>query len=95
MPEPNRLPWRIEEGLAGTPLGTLIQERTVIVLDCDSCPNRVRWGAEDLERRFQRRRNLTLGEIGPRLRCSKCRSEWVRIERDHRGGKPAANPRQP
>ncbi|HEX4184194.1 MAG TPA: hypothetical protein VHY34_13145 [Caulobacteraceae bacterium] len=84
MPDPNRLPWRIDDRLAGMTLGALIEQRAVIVIDCDSCPNVARWTAKDMERRFHRQRHLTLREIGPKLRCSKCRSEWVRIARNDR-----------
>ena len=80
MPEPNRRPpWRIADGLGPWAVWQLVDQRVVLAIACDSCPHAARWGPDQLRRRFRRHQGRTIAWIAPRLRCSKCRSEWIRI----------------
>lgn len=82
MPEPNRLTCLVEQGLAAVPLEQLIEQGDVIALECHACHHEAFWKPDDLRRKFPRHRGgLTFGVIGPRLRCSQCRSEWLQVVR--------------
>jgi hypothetical protein len=81
MPEPNRPPWRIADALSGFPIGDLIDTGVTVIIACESCRHEAAWSPGDLARRFDKAREATLNRIGPRLRCGKCRSEWVRLSR--------------
>ena len=91
MPEPNRPPFLIEENLDSVPFWMLIEQRAVIVFECDACHHCGTWTAETMERLFHNDRGLTLRHVAPRLRCSKpkCHSQWVRISRAY-NSRPAA-----
>jgi hypothetical protein len=88
MPEPNRAPWLIEPAIAGVTVGQLIERRVAINLACHACPHWARWTADELTRRFGNRTGLTLRQLAPRIRCSRCRSEWVEIGRARASGAP-------
>jgi hypothetical protein len=91
MPEPNRPPWRIAEGLGGVAIWRLVERNVTLVITCDACPHFAKRASADLERRFRRQRGRTLAWIAPKLRCSRCRSEWLRISTEHSslvGGRP-------
>ena len=79
MPEPNRTPWRVAPDIADRTVSQLIEGRVSVVLDCESCPHMATWTPTDVGRRLGRHRDKTLNALAPRLRCSRCRSEWVRI----------------
>jgi hypothetical protein len=53
-----------------------------VIIECESCRHKASWSPEDLARRFDTARETTLNRIGPKLRCGRCRSEWVRLFRD-------------
>lgn len=88
MPEPNRAPWLIKPALADVTVARLIEGRTAINLACHACPHWARWPADELARRFGTRPGLTVRQLAPRIRCGRCRSEWIEIGRgppqDHR-----------
>ena len=79
MPEPNRPPWRIVSELDGKAIWWLVDQRVTVLIQCDACPHEARWKPADLDRKFARVRGKTMAYIAPRLRCSRCRSEWVRV----------------
>jgi len=81
VPEPNRPPWRVSGDIADRSIGQLVDGGVGLVLDCESCPNIVTWTPAEIGRRLRRHADKSLGWIGPRLRCSRCNSEWVRISR--------------
>jgi len=80
VPEPShRPPWRIEDRLGGWPIWSLIEQRATILIQCDACQHLARWTPEDLGRKLRRSRGHTIARIAPRLRCARCRSNWVRV----------------
>jgi hypothetical protein len=79
MPEPNRPPWRIASDLDGKAIGWLVDQRMTVWLQCDACPHEVKWEPADLDRKFAKVRGSAMAHIAPRLRCGRCRSEWLRI----------------
>jgi transcriptional regulator GlxA family with amidase domain len=79
MPEPSGPPWRVEPKLEAQTIRTLVANREAVVIRCDACRNLARWVPSDLERRFHAHMGVTFARIAPRLRCSRCRSEWVRV----------------
>ena len=81
MPEPNRPPWRVDADIAHRPIRQFIERRISVVLDCESCPNVVTWTPAELGQRFGTNGDKTFDWVGPRLRCSRCKSDWVRISR--------------
>lgn len=89
MPEPNRPPWLIEPALAGVTVARLIKQDAAIGLACHACHHRTRWTAGELRRRFSPWPGVTVRDLAPRLRCSRCKSEWVEIGRDVAAGSPA------
>ncbi|MDR3513451.1 MAG: hypothetical protein P4L73_17570 [Caulobacteraceae bacterium] len=91
MPEPSRPPWRIADGLGGLAIWSLVDQRVTLVIECDSCPHFAKWTPADLDRRFRRHRGRSLSWIAPRLRCSRCKSNWVRISAE-RGAVVGARP---
>ena len=88
MPEPNHRPaCRLEEGLGSARLSRLIEQRAVIAIECDNCNRRADWSADHMQRRLGQWRDKTIGQIAPRLRCSRCRSRWLHVWRaDESGG---------
>jgi len=94
MPEPNRVPYVFNEDLARVTFARLIEQRAVIVLQCHGCWHEGLWRAEDLQRKFPGRHELTFARIAPKLRCSKCRSEWLQVVRMHGALADAAIERQ-
>jgi hypothetical protein len=87
VPEPNRPPYVIEAQIAGLPFSQLIEQQAVVRFDCDACSHVGRWTAAEIARRFKGRPSLTLLKVGPKLRCSACRSEWVHVARERAGAK--------
>jgi hypothetical protein len=82
MPEPNRTPWLIDADVAGLPIAQLIARDVVLRLVCHACRHPATWDARELSRRFSARPTLTFRTLGPRLRCGRCRSEWVQVFRE-------------
>jgi hypothetical protein len=95
MPEPNRLTCLVDKELAGAPLELLIEQDAVIALECHACHHEAFWRADDLRRKFPHRAGLTFGLIGPRLRCSQCRSEWLQVVQMRGNRANALNQRSP
>jgi len=81
MPEPNRSPWRVAPDLTGFPVRDSITASLSVRLVCEGCRHEARWSPEDLGRRFAKTPDTTFNRIGSRLRCSRCRSDWVMISR--------------
>jgi hypothetical protein len=79
MPEPNRPPWRVDPDIGARPARQLIERGVSVMLDCESCLHIATWGPADIARRFGGHADRSFNWLGPRLRCSHCRSEWVRI----------------
>ena len=52
-----------------------------IVVMCDACPHVNVWKPLDLQRTFARMRNQRIDEVAAKMRCRKCRSNWLRIGR--------------
>ena len=82
MPEPSRPPWQIVEGLGGWPFWSLIEQRVTVVIECDSCPHFAKWTPADMQRKCARNMSRTFARIAPRLRCSRCKSNWLRVSLD-------------
>jgi hypothetical protein len=79
MPEPNRPPWRVTPDIGSRPVRELVERHISVMLDCESCPYVTVWTPADISRRFGGHTDKSFDWLGPRLRCSHCRSEWVRI----------------
>ena len=79
MPEPNRPPWQIQGDLGGWPFWSLVEQRVTVILECEACHHEARWTPAEIDRRSKKVRSKNFGWIARKLRCSKCRSEWVRI----------------
>lgn len=79
MPEPNRAPWRISDDLKDWHVWQLIEAGATLVFQCDACPHEARWPPAEIARRLGRHRGRTMIWLGPRLKCSACRSCWMRI----------------
>ncbi len=80
MPEPNhRPPWQMEETLGARSIRELVDGQATLTIDCDACCHRARWDPEELARRFGRKPSRSVAALARRLRCSKCRSEWIRL----------------
>ena len=81
MPEPNRPPWRVADDLSGFAFRDIIAARLSVRLVGESCRHKVEWSPDDLGRRFEKTPDATFNRVGRRLRCGKCRSDWVMISR--------------
>lgn len=98
MPEPSgRPPWRIEPALERLSIRLLVESRETVLIRCDACPHVARWLPDDLKQRFRANLGATFARIAPRLRCQRCRSEWVRVSFDRppapaRGAPNASQP---
>jgi len=79
MPEPNRSPWQIQPGLGGWPFWSLVEQRVTVILECEACHHEARWTPAEIDRRSRKVRSKNFGWIARKLRCSKCRSEWVKV----------------
>jgi hypothetical protein len=79
MPEPNRHPWRIAPDLDNVPISQLLERCLDIALECEACPHVATWTPEDVRQRLGGNANKTFNALAKRLRCSRCRSGWVRI----------------
>ena len=79
MPEPNRAPWLIDGRLGGWAVWKLVENRVTVAIKCDACGHVAEWRPVDLDRKFAGARGRNMTWIAPRLRCSRCRSNWVRI----------------
>jgi hypothetical protein len=69
----------VSRDIGARPARELIEHRMSVVLDCESCRHVATWTPADIGRRFGGHGDKGFGWLGPRLRCSHCRSEWVRI----------------
>jgi hypothetical protein len=81
MPEPNRPPCLIEPAIADVAVVRLIEQQAAIGLACHACPHRALWSTAELRQRFSRRPTLTFRQLAPRLRCGRCKSEWIEVGR--------------
>jgi hypothetical protein len=89
MPEPNRTPSVIEPAIAAMTVGQLVEQRAAIGLACHACRHEATWSPAELERRFTRARSATVRQLAPRLRCGRCKSEWIEVWRAKSGaGRP-------
>ena len=80
MPEPNhRPPFQVARDIAGWPLWVLIDHRTVVMLECDACHHRTSWSPGYMAKAFPTYRGKSLEWLAGRLRCGRCRSEYVRL----------------
>ena len=79
MPEPNRSPWRVAPDIDNVPVCQLVECRMSVMLDCESCAHVAIWTPADIGRRLGGHTDKTFNWLGSRLRCSHCRSDWVRI----------------
>ncbi len=95
MPMPNRLPYWIDDAIGSQTIGRLIDDRAVIALACHGCWHETVWGAAELQVKFPGQRARVFSQVGPHLRCSKCRSEWLEAVRLHGQRADAHNARQP
>jgi hypothetical protein len=83
MPEPNhRPPWQIAGKLGGWAIWQLVEQRVTLVIECDACPNVAKWAPADLNRHLGMVRGRSLAWVAPYLRCSRCKSEWIRISQE-------------
>mgnify|MGYP001219765329 CR=1 FL=1 len=79
MPEPNRAPWRLHKDLAALYGWQVVESGLTLVIECDGCARASEWPPRLAKRNFAKRLRLRVPEIASRLRCAKCRSNWVKI----------------
>jgi hypothetical protein len=79
MPEPSRPPWKIAGDIADWAVWQLADMRITVVIACDACHHTANWSPDDLRRRLSRYRGRKFQWFASRLRCSQCRSPWVRV----------------
>jgi hypothetical protein len=92
MPEPNRSPALVDQGLNGIPFWMLIEQRATLRLECEACHHVAIWTPEWMHAKFyEHHRGKTVRDIASRLRCPvpKCRSDWVWIVRDYKARRGA------
>ena len=79
MPEPNREPYRLQPELAGWAFWQLVEMRATVIIECDACHHKAEWTPEILRSRSRRMPSKNFKWIVRRLRCSKCRSNWLMV----------------
>ena len=79
MPEPNRPPWQVSDDIARMYGWQILERRIGLVLQCDGCGRVTEWPSRFLQKYFAQLRRVRMTEIASRLRCAKCRSNWVRV----------------
>ena len=80
MPELNgRPPFTIDPKIAGWPLWTLIDQKTTVMVECDACHHRAAWSPGYMAKAFAAYRGKSLWWFAGRLRCGRCRSNYVRL----------------
>jgi hypothetical protein len=90
MPEPNRSPALVDRGLHGIPFWMLIEQKAVLRLECEACRHAAVWTPEWMfARLFEHHRGKTVSDIAGRLRCAKCRSDWVWVVSDYKARRDA------
>lgn len=79
MPEPNRTPWQVHKDIAGYYGWQLLESGLTLVIECDACGRTTEWPTRFLARYFAKLQRVRMPEIASRLRCGKCRSNWVKV----------------
>lgn len=79
MPEPNRPPWQVHKDIAPLYGWQFIESGLTLVVECDGCGRLTEWPHRLVKRNFARLRRLRMPDIASRLRCAKCRSNWVKV----------------
>jgi hypothetical protein len=79
MPEPNRPPWQVAPELNALYGWQLLESGMGLSIHCDACGRITEWHHAFLKRRFKNLQRVRMPEIASRLRCSKCRSNWVKV----------------
>lgn len=87
MPEPNRPPWQVHKDIAPLYGWQLLESGLTLVIECDACGRTTEWPTRFLARYFAKLQRVRMPEIASRLRCGKCRSNWVKVsgKREVRG----------
>ncbi|MDZ4868479.1 MAG: hypothetical protein SGI91_14260 [Alphaproteobacteria bacterium] len=79
MPEPNRSPWQVHQDIAQLYGWQILESGLTLVVECDACARVVEWPPRFVARYFANLKRVRMPEIASRLRCGKCRSNWVKV----------------
>ena len=82
MPENDRTPpFKIADGLGQAHVWQLVEDQITLVIGCVACAHMARWPPRLIGQKLSRQRGATLTRVAARLRCSRCRSCYVRLWR--------------
>jgi hypothetical protein len=79
MPEPNRAPWQVHKDIAPLYGWQMVESGLTLVIECDGCARVSEWPPRLVKRNLAKLHRVRMPEIASRLRCAKCRSNWVKI----------------
>jgi hypothetical protein len=79
MPEPNRPPWQVHKDIAPLYGWQMVESGLTLVVQCDACGRVAKWPPRLVARYLGKLKRVRMPEIASRLRCGKCRSNWVKV----------------
>jgi len=79
MPEPNRPPWQVHKDIAPLYGWQFLESGLTLVVECDACSRVAEWPPRVAARHLEKLKRVRMPEIASRLRCGKCRSNWVKV----------------
>lgn len=80
--------FRIADGLDQIRVWELVEAKATLVVECAACRRRSLWTPEFMQRRLRRLSGKRLVTLAIKLRCSACRSPYVRIWRQPAASTP-------
>jgi hypothetical protein len=80
MPQPDHRPACVlASGLEHARVWELVDKKVSLTLACDNCHHKADWPPEMLARKFAKAKAARMGNVVHKLRCSRCRSNYLRI----------------
>ncbi|MFM9863970.1 MAG: hypothetical protein ACKVRO_10215 [Micropepsaceae bacterium] len=79
MPEPNRMPWQVHKDIAPLYGWQFVESGLTLVVECDGCGRVSEWPHRLVKRNFAKLGRKRMPDIASRMRCAKCRSNWVKV----------------
>lgn len=90
MPELNRPAFQVAGDIRLLSLAALIERGITVNLECEACYHKADWTPEFMEHALARHLATPIWIVARNLRCSECRSEYVRVWKTDAPTEPAA-----
>jgi hypothetical protein len=82
MPHPDRRPqYVVGDDLGPVHIWRLVDQRIGLRIQCDACDHATEWPPRLLQDRLRKRLGQTVFMVAAKLRCTRCRSNFIHIGR--------------